>query len=229
MNIGRLGNAIKDSEEVIGIFHCFLLAYFWRWLLGAGLFFGPFFFMYLFLRWGAFGLGALLASFAAGVFYLIRTYRIWYNSVLILTNEKIVVVTQTGHFDRTVAQVLLDKINDISYRQRTMCQSLFDFGLLSIQVAASGEKINIHNLRRPALVQQALFDAQASAGRRDKTEFTEAELLGVIREIRSRIGENRWQEIVAGNWEIKQELIEEVRAEDDERARAVEQFFKKDI
>lgn len=229
MDIKNLGSAIKEGEEIIGVYHQFLLAYFWQWLIGLVLFLASFFFMYLFLRWGMVGTAILLISFAAGVFYLMRTYRVWYNSALILTAEKIVVVTQTGHFDRTVAQVLLDKINDVSYRQRTMWQSLFDFGTVSIQVTASGEKLNIPNLRRPALIQQALFDAQAGALSHDKVEFTEAELLGVIREIRSRIGENRWQDIISGNWEIKQDLIDEVREEDDDRARAIEQFFKKDI
>lgn len=229
MNIKSLGGAIKDNEEVAGIYHRFMLADFWHWLTGAALFLGPFFFMYLFLRAGAIGLLLLLAPFVAGIFYLLRTYRIWRNSALLVTNEKIVVLTQTGYFDRTVAQVLLDKINDVSYRKRTLWQSLFDFGTVSIQVTASGEKLNILNLRRPAQIQQTIFNAQAAYLSHDKTEFTEAELLGVIREIRSRIGENRWQDIIAGNWEIKQNLIDEVRKKDDSRARAIEQFFRKDI
>ncbi|MDP1709892.1 MAG: PH domain-containing protein [Candidatus Komeilibacteria bacterium] len=207
----------------------FALAHFWQWLGASAVFLTPFFFLYLLLRWGTIGLAILSLLFIIGSGWLLRAYRLWHQGVLVLEDDKIIIINQLGFFDRTVSQIQLDKINDISFRKKGFWQTIGNFGTIAIQVSASPEKLLIHNLRQPELVQRELYAAQEEYASRDVQEYSEAELLGVIREIRSRIGEPRWKQIQKGNWKLKQDLIDEVGEMDKEKAEAMKQFFSRKI
>ncbi|OGY92291.1 MAG: hypothetical protein A3H70_03575 [Candidatus Komeilibacteria bacterium RIFCSPLOWO2_02_FULL_48_11] len=151
---------LKENETVRGVYHQFVLAYFWQWLGGAVVFLSPFFFLYLILKWGPTGQALLAVLLVIGLFWLGRTYRLWSGSRFVITTEKIMNISQLGFFDRTVSQILLDKINDVSYRKKGFWQTVFNYGTLAIQVSASPEKLVVKNIRQPAAVQQALLDAQ---------------------------------------------------------------------
>jgi len=221
--------SLKENESIRGVYHQFVLAYFWQWLGGAIVFLAPFFFLYLLLKWGVTGMVLLGVLLVIGLFWLGRTYRLWYGSQFIITTEKIMNISQLGFFDRTVSQILLDKINDVSYRKRGFWQTMFNYGALAIQVSASPEKLQIKNLRHPAAVQQALYDAQEESATKGIQEYSSAELLAIIREIRTRIGEPRWRQILKGNWKLKQDLIDEMGESDKGKAEAMKQFFSRKI
>lgn len=217
------------NENLQAVYRPIALAYIWQWL-GAGLvFLMPFFFLYLLLRWGKIGLVILGLLFIAGSYWLLLTYRLWRGSKLEIEEDQIIIVSQTGFFDRTVSKIKLDKINDISYRKKGFWQTLGNCGSVHIQVSASPEKLVVHNLKKPELVQAALYAAQNNFSEQGQREFTEAELLSVIREIRTRIGEPRWKQIQKGDWKLKQNFIKEVGASDKSKAEAIEQFFSRKI
>ncbi|MBI4122523.1 MAG: PH domain-containing protein [Parcubacteria group bacterium] len=228
MDIRRIVRNLKDEEEVRGTFHQLWLALFWHWLGGLIFFFAPFFFLYLFLRWGMVGTMLLLALFFIGFLWLVRTYRVWRYTMLVLTNERLVIVSQLGFFDRSVSRIDIDKVNDVSYRKRGIFQTLFNYGSVTIQQSGL-EKIALSRLHHPSLIQQAVFDVQEERSSREVAEYSEAELLAIIREIRSKVGEKRWSRILEGDWDVKQELIDEVKSQDTGKARAIEQFFSREI
>lgn len=220
---------LKEGEEIKACYHQFFLAWFWQWLGAFLVFLSPFFFLYLLLRYGLAGQIILLAFFGIGVMWLTRTWRLWQGSVLVVTTHRLVMVRQKGIFDRTFSQISLDKINDVSFRQKSFWQTFFNYGAILVQISASPEKLVLLNIRRPAEVQQVIFDLQRNFGRKEREEFSEAELLAIVREIRNRVGEARWRQIIEGEWELKQDLIDEVREDDPSRAQAMQQFFRKEI
>lgn len=205
------------------------MVHFWHWLGASLVFLSPFFFLYLLLRWGKVGLIILSLLFIVGASWLLRTYRLWRQSMMVLEDDKIIIINQTGIFDRTVSQIQLDKINDISFRKKGLWQTIGNFGSIAIQVSSSPEKLIINNLKRPELIQKELCAAQEEFSSQDAHEFSEAELLGIIREIRGRIGEPRWRQIQKGNWKLKQNLIDEVGETDKNKAEAIEHFFSRKI
>jgi membrane protein YdbS with pleckstrin-like domain len=229
MDIRKLVRNIKDEEEVVGVFHQFWISLFWHWIGGLLILLAPFFFLYLFLRWGTIGSAILVILFLIGFFWLLRTWRVWKYTMLVLTDERLIVVNQVGFFDRSVSQVDLGKINDVSYRKKGFLQTIFRFGSIAIQ--ASGlEKIVLNNLSNPSFIQQEIFNLKNKFDNREIVEYSESDLLAIMREIRSRVGENRWKTILEGDWELKQELIDEFKDEEDsEKANAIEQFFSREI
>lgn len=229
MNIEALVQNLKEDEEIKAYYRQFFLAWFWQWLGAFVLFLSPFFLLYLFLRYGPVGQILLAALFVAGAAWLARVWRLWQGSVLVVTTHRLVMVRQKGIFDRTFSQISLDKINDVSFRQKSFWQTFFNYGAILVQISASPEKLVLLNIRRPHAVQQVIFDLQRNFGRKEHEEFSEAELLAIVREIRNRVGEQRWREIIEGEWELKQGLIDEVHVDDPARAQAMQQFFKRKI
>jgi len=228
MDIRKVIRNLKDEEDVRGVYHQFWLSLFWQWLGGVMVFFAPFFFLYLFLKWGIFGTILLGLMFLGGTVWLMRTYRLWRYSMLVATNLRLIIVNQLGVFDRSVSQVELEKINDISYRKKGFLQTVFNYGAIKIQ-ASGVESIELKNLSHPSFIQQDIADLQDEFSSREVKEYSEAELLAIIREIKSRIGEARWGEILEGGWDVKKELIDEVKESDKGKADAIEQFFSREI
>jgi membrane protein YdbS with pleckstrin-like domain len=225
MDIRKIVRNLDDDEEVHGIYHQFPLAFIWQWIGGITVILSPFFFLYLVLPWGTIGSAILVLLFLIGFFWLFRTWRLWYFSILIMTDRRLVIVEQQGILDRSVSQVNLDKINDISYRKRGIIETSFNVGTLFIQIANSQEKIELENIRFPSKRQQELFGLQGDYVEESIDEFKEEDLFGIIKEIRTRVGERRWQRIQEGNWHDKKKFIKEVEEEDSGKARAIEQFF----
>lgn len=159
MNIRKIIHNLDDDEEVIGAHHQFVLAYFWKWLGGIVIFLAPFFFLYLFLKWGGFGSVLLIALFSIGAFWLFRTWRTWYFSFIAMTNKRIIIIDQRGILDRSVSQVDLDKIYDVSYRHKGILQTIFHVGSLYI-TPGNFEKVELKNIRFPAEIQSQIFRLQ---------------------------------------------------------------------
>jgi hypothetical protein len=225
MDIRKIVYNLDDDEEVHGIYHQFPLAFAWQWIGGLIVLLFPFFILFLVLPWGIIGTIILVILFLIGFFWLFRTWRIWYYSILVTTDRRLVIVEQKGILDRAVSQMNLDKINDISYRKRGIIDTTFNVGTLFIQISNSQQKTELKNIQNPARRQQELFGLQGDYVEESVEEFKEEDLFGIIKEIRSRIGERRWQRIQEGNWHDKKKFIEEVGEEDDDKARAIEQFF----
>lgn len=163
MNIRKIVHNLDDDEEIFEVYHQFVLAFFWKWIFGFIIFLSPFFFLYLFLQWGAIGSALLLALFLIGIFFIFRTWRIWYFSFIAITNKRIIIIDQKKILDRAVSQVDLDKIYDVSYRHKGILQSLFHVGSLFI-TPGSFEKVELKNMRNPADIQHKIFKLQKEYG-----------------------------------------------------------------
>ncbi|MEK7189118.1 MAG: PH domain-containing protein [Patescibacteria group bacterium] len=231
MDIRKVITNLDDDEDVRGVYHEFWLVYFWQWLGAFLLFLSPFFFLFLFLDWGSLGSALLLLLFFAGVLWLLRTWRRWYYGVIAITSKRVVIIRQAGLLDRTVSQVDLDKIYDVTYRRKGILQNIINVGILYL-TPGSFEKVELGQIADPASIQKLILKTQqefmVQFAQASRPEPTHQDLLAVVREIRSLVGEERWQRIASGDADERQELIDEVAAKSAEKARAIEQFFGKE-
>ena len=82
---------------------------------------------HLFLLWVALG------SFGLGLLILAYHWLGWYYSVFIVTNQRIQQVHQTGFFGKTVIDLSLSKIQNISYNIPGFTGEVLGFGTIVIQ------------------------------------------------------------------------------------------------
>ncbi|OJI06161.1 hypothetical protein BK004_05065 [bacterium CG10_46_32] len=224
MDIRKVITNLDDDEDVRGVYHQFPLVFFWQWLGGILVFLSPFFFLYLFIQWGTIGSALLLLLFFAGAFWIFRTWRKWYYGVIGLTNKRLIIIKQEGILDRMVSQVDLDKIYDVTYRHRGILQNIFKVGILYL-TPGNFEKVELGQIYDPATIQKLILVTQQEFVARQTRENSGNDMTEVIREIRSMIGEDRWQKIQNGGDKEKQKLIDEISHKDREKALAMEQFF----
>lgn len=94
-------------------------------------------------------LGMLLGSFIFFYFWIG-----WFYSVFIVTDQRLIQITQKGFFNRTFADVGLNKILSINYQVSGIQETLLGFGTILVQTFV-GDMV-LDNIHHPAIVQDEI-------------------------------------------------------------------------
>lgn len=92
----------------------------------------------------------------AGI-YLIIMFYLWFNTIYILTNERVFSIYQNSVFSRTTNEVPLKNIQNASHSKKGIFQMLLDFGQVDIQTAGSSIALSMRNVNHPYQVQQVVL------------------------------------------------------------------------
>lgn len=145
------------TEEVITIvLHHHAITYAKQIAITTVLILGSFFLMFALFSMGEIGVALFCALLITGIFYGGREFYIWYANVCILTNQRLVDIDQRGFFQKTVSDIDLEKILDISYSVKGISQTIFQIGTIKVQ--ASGANLILKNIKDPGKVNQLLVD-----------------------------------------------------------------------
>ena len=91
-------------------------------------------------------------------------YMLWYFSVYIVTSERLRQVRQKGLFSKSVVDLELSKIENLSYEVPGVLGGIFGYGTLMAQTMV-GDLV-VSNVRRPEKVYNKLQDAIKKVGNR---------------------------------------------------------------
>lgn len=81
----------------------------------------------------------------------------YYLDALIVTNERIVRIEQHGLFDRTVADLALNRIQDVTVEVKGMLGTFLRYGTISIQSAAEQARFEFTDMPEPELVKAEIL------------------------------------------------------------------------
>lgn len=107
---------------------------------------------------GIFSYLMLMFVVAAGFLVGYRWY-IWANSIYILTNQRIIEMTQNSLFHKVISELELDRIQDISTEMKGPVQTLLNFGTIHIKTASSDSGVDLTAVTDPYDVQQQIVKA----------------------------------------------------------------------
>lgn len=96
-----------------------------------------------------------LLSVAAFFFTNFVTF---YLDLLIVTNDRLMSIKQQGLFSRTISELDLYKIQDITSEVHGAFPSLFGYGKLTIETAGANEGFVIEDIPHPEQLRQAILD-----------------------------------------------------------------------
>ncbi len=82
----------------------------------------------------------------------------FYLDAWIVTNDRLVDIRQISLFSRTVAEVDLYQIQDVSSEVHGFFPTLFNYGNIYLQTAGPVPKFIIHNVHRPDKLRQAIIE-----------------------------------------------------------------------
>ena len=106
--------------------------------LGFGIFFG--------------GLGV---GFLLGLILFFPSWIGWYYSVFIVTDQRLIQITQKGLFHRSVVDLGLSQIQMVNYEIAGLQQTLLGFGTIMMQTYL-GDLV-IHDVHHPAKIQKKMI------------------------------------------------------------------------
>ena len=99
--------------------------------------------------WSALGVGSVL-----GGLVFMYGWMSWYHSVFIVTDKRLIQITQQGFFNKSVVDINLQQIQMVNYQVKGFQETLLGFGTLSIQTMVG--ELSIETVARPAKVQRDL-------------------------------------------------------------------------
>lgn len=99
--------------------------------------------------------GGLGVGFAGGILLFLPFWIAWFYSVFIVTDQRLIQITQKGLFHRTVVDLTLSQIQMVNYQVAGLQETLLGFGTIMMQTYV-GDLI-IHDVHHPAKIQKKLL------------------------------------------------------------------------
>lgn len=97
----------------------------------------------------------MLARLAVSAYYLIvwvffgMTWTNYYLDVWVITNERLIALEQRGLFNRSVLELKLSRVQDVTANVKGMLHTLFDYGDVRVQTAGEGPDFVFAQVTRP--------------------------------------------------------------------------------
>ena len=116
--------------------------------------------------------GASLPLFFSGLLYLvlwILFFIVWTNyyfDVFILTDRRIIYISQKSLFSRRISSSRLDRVQDVSAEVSGMMPTFLNYGNIYVQTAAEEKEFAIHDIPNPDIVKDRILAEHWCCGAR---------------------------------------------------------------
>ncbi|HEX3568653.1 MAG TPA: PH domain-containing protein [Candidatus Saccharimonadales bacterium] len=110
----------------------------------------------------AYLLGGMFVGFAVGTLIFLPAWIGWYFSVFIVTDQRLIQITQKGLFHRSVVDMGLSQIQMVNYQVAGLSETVFGFGTIMMQTFV-GDLV-IHDVHHPAAIQKKLLEVLRQQG-----------------------------------------------------------------
>jgi len=81
----------------------------------------------------------------------------FYLDMWVITNDRLIDIEQTGLFARTIAEVDLYQIQDVTSDIRGLFPTIFNYGTISLQTAGTIPKFIFYNIPRPHKLREEIL------------------------------------------------------------------------
>jgi uncharacterized membrane protein YdbT with pleckstrin-like domain len=102
--------------------------------------------------WFFIGLGA---GFLLAIIVFFPFWISWFYSVYIVTNQRLIQITQKGMFHRSMVAIGLNQIQMVNYEIAGFQETILGFGTIMIQTFVGS--LTIHEVHHPAKIQKELL------------------------------------------------------------------------
>lgn len=106
--------------------------------------------------------GGLIGGFILGILLFLPGWIGWYFSVFIVTNQRLIQITQKGLLHRSVVDMGLNQIQMVNYEISGLEQTLLGFGTIMMQTFV-GDLV-IHEIHHPAKIQKKILEILRDQG-----------------------------------------------------------------
>lgn len=100
--------------------------------------------------------GGLAAGFILFFLIILPSWITWYYSVYIVTNKRLLQITQKGFWHKSVVDISLNQIQMVNYEVAGINETLLGFGTIMMQTFV-GDLV-IHEVHHPGKIQQQILE-----------------------------------------------------------------------
>ena len=175
ISLNRLPNAVPD-EQVVHVLRRHPITLWWLFLGIFVLFVGP---MSIWFMLAAYSPSLLedqamftLILLGGSAFFLLcwlflfQNFLDYFLDIWIVTNKRILNIEQTGLFARTVSELRLYRVQDVTSSVNGFVPTIFDYGNVEIQTAGEKEHFVFEQIPHPTRVSKSILE-HAEADRRE--------------------------------------------------------------
>ncbi len=105
--------------------------------------------------------------------FLFQNYLDYYLDVWIVTNRRILNIEQHGLFGRTVSELRLHRVQDVTSEIKGFAATMMDFGNVYIQTAGEQERFVFEKIPHPTRVSKIILDLAEVERKNDLEEAVE--------------------------------------------------------
>lgn len=109
--------------------------------------------------WFFSGLGI---GFGLGLLILFPAWIAWFYSIFIVTDQRLIQITQKGLFHRSVVDIGLNQIQMVNYEIAGLQETLLGFGTIMVQTYM-GDLV-VHDVHHPAKIQKKMLNILREEG-----------------------------------------------------------------
>ncbi len=149
---------LKNDEKVLRILRASWVTLVPQLGLSFLLIVVPFFFLFQITSIKYIGIPLFILPIVGGICVALRAFMLWDANAFIVTSMRIVNVEQKKIFTRIVTEALQSTIQDISWTQMGMGETLFRIGSISIQTAGLNTRLIARKISHPEKIQDILND-----------------------------------------------------------------------
>lgn len=115
----------------------------------------PFFFLFPLFSLGIFGAGGFMILVLVGLLIAWRTFAMWDGGALIVSSHRLIKVNQSGIFSRTVNEIPLSSVLEVSWSKKGIFGHMFNFGTVRI---LAGQEMLAKNVPQPQKLHSLIMD-----------------------------------------------------------------------
>jgi hypothetical protein len=107
-------------------------------------------------------IAGMAIAIVLGAIVMFPSWMSWYFSVFIVTDQRLIQITQKGLFNRSVIDMRLNQIQMVNYQVAGLQETLLGFGTIMMQTFV-GDLV-IHEIHHPAAIQKKLLEILRKQG-----------------------------------------------------------------
>ena len=134
------------------------------------------FVVYIFIPFGMTFADILLLCLILAAYRTFIAWHAWQNTVLLLTNRRVLILAQKNIANREVDESGLEHVHRVTHRVSGLLPTLFNYGTLTVYTDDTQTAVIMRDIAQPFEIQQAIQRAMAGETEDNEEEESEDEL-----------------------------------------------------
>ncbi len=173
---------LKPDEDTLVVIREHLAPRMPRFVLYTLLTCLPFFFIFPLFRQGLIGVIGFFILLLVPLTLFLREYRRWADTLLIVTDRRIIDVERRGFFDREVCEAAYSEIDEVTFRVKGLVPTVFRYGMIDVKTAGNAADMEFKCIPRPADIHEIIADARRDVRDRE-TSLKERKLRALSKRV----------------------------------------------